>query len=105
MRPPSRIALPIVSAAFFALSAASLASADTASAPTSIDEARFHSITKSAFDKAYDSVSSRVDERLSIALSGPTTMECEKSVESGLETCVVRSVGGVASTPAALAHN
>ena len=104
MRSPSRLILTPLVSLLVAFSMASIASSDNVDQVVSIDPAAFHPITRVAFDRADDAAAARIDERLNMALSGPTTMECSNDAESGFETCIVRTIG-VSSTPAALAQN
>lgn len=100
MRPPSRIALPLITTALLVLGSAATVSAES----SSIDAAQVSRITNVSIDQAYDAVNTRIDERLAMAFSGPSSMECSKSNQSGFETCVVRSQGST-SVPSSLAQN
>lgn len=104
MRPPSRIALPLITTALLVLGSAATASAESSATGTSIDAMQLSRLTNVSIDQAYDAVNTRIDERLAMAFAGPSSMECSKSRESGFETCVVRTQGST-SVPSSLAQN
>ena len=105
MRPPSRISLSTLSAAFTALAIASTASAGSVDAAQTIDPMAFRSMSRAEIDEAFESAHARVDQRLNVLLTGPTTMDCSNDLDTGFETCVVRAQGTPASLPASLATN
>lgn len=105
MRSPSHfIFMTLVSCIGLAVS--STAFAGNAEQAATIDPASFRKITRVEFGDAHEKLAaSRVDERLSMSLSGPTSMECSNNAETGYETCVVRTQAATASMPAAIAQN
>jgi len=106
MRPPSRFSLStLFFAAFAALSIASIASAGNVDAAETIDPLAFRPISRAEIDDASASAHARIDQRLNVLLTGPTTMDCSNDLDSGFETCVVRAQGTPAAAPAALAKN
>ena len=105
MRSPSRFVLRALSSAIVVLALATTASADGAEQSGAIDPAAFQPITRVQLVHDLAAADARVAQRLNIALSGPTTMECTNSFEAGFETCVVRAEGLPVSGPAALARN
>lgn len=106
MRPPARPPLTLLSISLLVLASASAASAEDVAISASVDPVRLDRFVSNSvdLDDAYAAVGERIDERLALALSGPTSMECTKSAEAGLETCVVRAQGAT-SVPASLARN
>ena len=105
MRSPSQFVFMIlVSCIGLAVSSTAFAGSDEQTA--AIDPASFHPITRVEFSDAHEKLAaSRVDERLSMSLAGPTWMECSNNAETGYETCIVRTQAATASVPAAIAQN
>jgi hypothetical protein len=88
------------------LAVSSTAFAGSADQTGAIDPASFRTITRVEFGDAHEKMAAaRVDERLSMSLSGPTSMECSNNAETGYETCIVRTQAATASMPAAMAQN
>ena len=105
MRSPSRFVLTSLASAFVVFSLASTASADSTEQPGTIDPAAFQPITRVQLVHDLAAADVRVAQRLNLALSGPTTMECTNSLDAGFETCVVRAEGMPVSGPSSLARN
>jgi len=105
MRPPSRFSLSILFAAFAALSIASVASAGNVDSAQTIDYMAYRPITRAEIDEASESAHARIDQRLNVLLTGPTTMDCSSDLEAGFETCIVRAQGTPSAVPASLANN
>lgn len=105
MRSPSHfVFMTLVSCIGLAVSSAAFAGGVEQTG--AIDPAAFHPITRVEFGDAHEKLAaSRVDERLGLSLSGPTWMECSNNVETGYETCIVRTQAATASVPAAVAQN
>jgi len=102
MRPRSRFTLTPL---FVSLAVLSLASSASAGNAEQIDPAAFKPITHVSIDSAADRVTAWVDSQLGGILAGPTTMDCSYSLESGYETCVVRTQGAASTAPASIARN
>lgn len=105
MRSPSHFVF-VTLVSCIGLAASSTAFAGSAEQTGAIDPASFRPLTRVEFSDAHEKLAtSRVDERLSISLSGPTWMECSNNLETGYETCIVRTQAATASVPAAIAQN
>jgi len=105
MRSPSHFIFTTL-VACVGLAFASSASADSAEQSAAAELGSFRSIERVDFGDAHEKqAAARVDERLSLSLSGPTSMECSSNDETGFETCVVRTQAATASMPAAMAQN
>ncbi len=105
MRSLSRIFLGTL----LAVSASSIASAETPTPSPSIDPADFAAVTDIALDDAFEKTAAPGTESF-IAMagpSGPTTMNCSPLMMSNsTETCVVTARGNARSSmPAALANH
>lgn len=105
MRPPSRFSLSSLFAAFAALTIASIASAGNVDPVQTIDPLAYRPMSRAEIDEAFESAHARVDQRLNVLLTGPTTMDCSNDLDAGFETCVVRAQGTPSSPPAELAKN
>jgi hypothetical protein len=104
MRPPSRFSLTILSA-FTALALTGSASANNVDSFQPSDSNASDSTTRIELDGAFANANARIDQRLSVLLAGPTTMDCSNDLNTGFETCVVRAEGMPSVTPASLANN
>lgn len=105
MRPPSRFSFTILSAVFFAATLAGQASAGSVEVAPNQDPLAAWSNARVELDQHYKNANARVDQRLSVLLTGPTRMECSSDQTTGYETCVVRTGGSPSAAPASLAHN
>jgi hypothetical protein len=105
MRPPSRSSFTILSAIFFAVALAGQASAGSVDVAPNRDPLAALSNSGVELDQHYKNANARVDQRLSVLLTGPTRMECSSDRGTGFETCVVRTGGTPSSVPASLARN
>ncbi|MFO0690889.1 MAG: hypothetical protein U0900_19490 [Myxococcota bacterium] len=105
MRSPSHfIFVTLVSCIGLAVSGAAFA--ESAERADQIAPESFNKITRVDFGDAHEKLAAaRVDERLSLSLSGPTSMECSSDDEAGFETCVVRTQAATTAMPAAMAQN
>ncbi|MBY0401990.1 hypothetical protein K2X89_16980 [Myxococcota bacterium] len=105
MRSPSHFVFMTL-VACIGLAASSTAFAGSAEPVDAIDPASFHSITRVELGDAHEKLAAaRIDERLSLGLSGPTSMDCSNDAETGYETCVVRTQSTMAPVPASIAQN
>lgn len=105
MRSPSHFVLTTL-VTCVGLAFASGASADSTDQSAALDLGSFRSIDSTDFGDAHEKqVASKIDERLALSLSGPTSMECSSNDETGFETCVVRTQALKDSVPAAIAQN
>jgi hypothetical protein len=105
MRSPSRFVLVSLVSTLTLLTLAGSAAANGRDQARSLESSAFESASRVAVDDAFAATNARIDERLAVALSGPTTMECSNDLQSGFETCVVRTHGTPSSIPASLAQN
>ena len=105
MRPPSRFSLSTLFAALAALSIATVASAGNVDAAKTSDPLAFRPISRAEIEDASASAHARIDQRLNVLLTGPTTMDCSNDLDAGFETCIVRAQGTPSSPPAELAKN
>lgn len=105
MRSPSRFILASLVSTLTLLTLAGNAAANGRDKAGSLESSAFESASRVTVDEAFAAMNSQVDERLALALSGPTTMECTNDLQSGYETCVVRTQGTPSSMPASLAQN
>ena len=105
MRSPSRFILVSLVSTLTLLALAGNAAANDRDQARSLESSAFESASRVTVDDACVAANTRVDERLAVSLSGPTTMECSNDLQSGFETCVVRTQGTPSSIPASLAQN
>lgn len=105
MRSPSRLVLTTLLAALLVATTTSTAFAGSAGQSGDFDP--MVSIERADFGGAQaQQVAARIDERLAIALAGPTWMECRNDAEAGFETCIVRTFGASDSKlPGTMAQN
>lgn len=105
MRPPSRFITPALFTALLSLSIASAASAGSVDSAVGNDPAALEDTTLVDLDVTFAAATARMDERLELAYSNSTTMDCKHDVEMGLETCVVHGEPLPTAETAPLAAN
>lgn len=105
MRPPSRFITPTLFTALLSLSIASAASAGSVDSAVGSEPASLEDTSLVDLDVTFAAATARMDERLNMAYSHSTTMDCKHDVEMGLETCVVHSEALPTTETAPLAAN
>jgi len=94
-----------LSTALFAATFAGAAFAGNPGADRMSDSAAHQTMVHADVDDAYAMATARVDQRLNMLMSGPTTMDCSMSADAAYETCVVTAAGTPSAVPASLARN
>ncbi len=109
MRPRSRFITPALFTALISLSIAlsisATASAGSVDSSVGSEPAALEDTTLVDLDLTFAAATARMDERLGLAFSNSTTMDCKHDVEMGLETCVVYSEAMPSDETAPLAAN
>ena len=98
--------IQILSGALLALCIAGVAAADPNSPAEPLDSSVFRTVTSMQLDTAFERFVSQDSDRRLTELSGPSSMDCtEKTIQDGIETCVVTTHAPSNSIPAALAQH